>query len=272
MEIIFAGTGSAFTMKNFQSNTVIRRNGKNLLIDAGADIRFSLKGVGLCHKDIDALYVTHLHSDHIGGVEYIAFITYFDPAVTEKVSLIGNNELIRELWNNCLKGGLKSIQGKKTTLHDYFDVVMVKKNGKFYWEGIEFRIIQSIHIIDEYSIVPSFGLMFVDPDTGLKIYYTGDTQYCPNQILDFYKDADLIIQDCETYPFKSGVHAHYEDLKTLPDDIKKKMILQHYQDNILDEAEIISQEWLEKIKQDGFTKGFAIQGQILDTKDLEILG
>ena len=42
MRIGFAGTGSAFTMKNYQTNTLIEQNGKYLLIDAGMDIRFSL--------------------------------------------------------------------------------------------------------------------------------------------------------------------------------------------------------------------------------------
>ena len=48
--------------------------------------------------------------------------------------------------------------------------------------------------------------------------------------MDFYKQADLIIQDCETTPFKSGVHANYSELVTLPLEIKTKMMLLHYQD------------------------------------------
>lgn len=274
MKITFLGTGSAFTMKNFQTNTMIEHNGKRLLIDAGGDIRFSLKAQGLSYKDIDAIYITHLHADHIGGLEYMAFCTYFDPTVKEQISLMGNNELIRELWSHSLQGGLKSIQGKKTTLHDFFDVMMIKKNGKFVWEDIEFRIVQSIHIVDEYSIVPSFGLMFVDPDTGKKIYYTGDSQHCPHQIQAFYDEADLIIQDCETTPYLSGVHANYSELASLTAATKRKMLLQHYMDNILletnDDHYRISDEWKSKATADGF-KGFIPKGHIMDTVE-EFIG
>lgn len=265
MKITFLGTGSAFTMKNNQTNLLVTQNGKNLLIDAGGDVRFSLAKINLSYKDIDSIYITHQHTDHCGGIEGIAFCSYFDKSLTEKIGLIGNSELIRELWDSSLKGGLKSIQGKKTTLSDYFDIQMVKKNGKFNWEDMEFHIVQSVHIMDEYSIVPSFGLMFKDPKSNKKIYYPGDTQFCPNQIRDFYKEADLIIHDCETAKFHSGVHAHFEDLITLPKEFKEKMMLVHYQDNVLTD----SKEWNSKAEEAGFPiwgerVGFVKQGFVLD--------
>jgi len=107
--------------------------------------------------------------------------------------------------------------------------------------------------MDGYSIVPSYGLMIHVPGTDKKLYYTADGQFAPAQIQDFYNQADLIIQDCETAPFKSGVHAHYDELKMLSPDTKKKMILIHYQDNILLDGIAKSQE---RAAKDGF-KGFA---------------
>ena len=40
--------------------------------------------------------------------------------------------------------------------------------------------------------------------------------------------SDIIFHDTETSPFPSGVHTRLEELKTLPADVKKKMILYHY--------------------------------------------
>jgi len=87
---------------------------------------------------------------------------------------------------------------------------------------------------------------------GKNIFITTDTQFNPNQIMQFYRDADLIIQDCETSPFKSGVHAHYTELATLDESIKKKMWLTHYQDGKKANAQ-----------KDGF-KGYLNKGDILD--------
>lgn len=263
MKIQFLGTGSAFCLKNYQTNLMVIEGDNRMCIDVGGDIRFALRDVGLSYKDIQAIYITHLHTDHCGGMEYFAFGSYFDPTIKERISLIGNNEVIRELWTT-LKGGLRSIQTKRMTLDEYFDVEMIKKNRSFEWSGINFQIVQAIHIVDEFSVVPSYGLIMTTPE-GKKIYYTSDTQFAPNQISDFYKMSDVIIQDCETTPFKSGVHAHFNDLCTLPAEHKAKMWLVHYSDNVLDNGLLpnITKEWSEKAIGNGF-KGFAAKGSILE--------
>jgi len=252
MKIIPVGVGSAFSMKNFQTNLLIESNGKNLLIDAGTDIRFALKEQKLSYKDIDALYVTHLHADHIGGIEYLAFCSYFDPS-KDKIKLYGHRDVISRAWDSVWSGGLASVQGKVIGLHDYFDVHYLEDNGSFMWEGIHFDIVQTVHIMNGYAIVPSFGLMIHEPFSTKKIYFTSDTQFNPNQIKDFYRQADVIIQDCETAPFMSGVHAHFNELKTLDETTRSKMLLIHYQDNADAEFEA-------KAIEAGF-KGLCKQGQ-----------
>jgi len=48
-----------------------------ILIDVGGDARHGLKRVGLTVNDIDAFYVSHPHSDHIGGIECAALMSFF---------------------------------------------------------------------------------------------------------------------------------------------------------------------------------------------------
>lgn len=247
----FAGSGSAFVKGgNFQSNMVLDAGtGKKLLFDCGGDARLSLDMLGLTHRDITDVFISHLHADHIGGLEWLAFCTYFDQAC-ERPRLHVSNDLADELWARSLSGGLSSIQGEVANLETYFDVDRIEHNGKFIWGDVAFQLVQSIHVINGFSVMPSYGLMF-EAD-GVKVYVTADTQFCPHQIEDFYAMADVVFHDCETAPFHSRVHAHYEDLRKLPKATKGKMWLYHYQpDHIPDTV------------KDGF-RGFVKKGQRFD--------
>lgn len=257
MKIQFIGAGSAFTLANYQSNLIVESDsGKRLLLDCGSDARFGLQELGITHRDLDSIYISHLHADHVGGLEWIGFATKFDPQCA-KPHLYISRYLRNELWSSVLSGGMLSLQGEVADLETYFEVHSIPKNGNFVWENIEFQLIQTVHIMDGFSIVPSFGLIFAV--NGVKTFLTTDTQFAPEQLKDFYDMADIIFQDSETAPFESGVHAHYKKLLTLPEKFRQKMWLYHYQDGDLPDA-----------KADGF-RGFAMKGQIFDYAQPETL-
>jgi len=257
MKLQFVGAGSAFNYEDGQSNVLVHSDsGKLLLIDCGTMCWNFMRNLEQGVRDIDALYVTHLHADHVGGIEELAFCTYFNDTI-DRPKLFANSNVMPELWEQCLRGGLESIQGKVVTLTEYFDCHPVQNNDSFMWEGINFTPIQSVHIMAGYYIKYSYGLMIKEGydtphEKSKRVFFTSDTQFCPNQIKDFYSMADLIFQDCETAPYRSGVHAHYDDLKTLNAATKKKMCLYHYQPNPEQDAEA-----------DGFL-GFAQAGQIFE--------
>lgn len=296
-KIIALGTGSAFTMKNYQTNFIIKRNGKNLLVDCGGDVRFSLRDQGLTFKDIDAVYISHQHGDHIGGLEFLAFTRYFTKRAMEQAKALARTVdpdncpdplplpvlfcergMVRTLWDHSLRGGLEGLEGIDARLETYFNIHPVDKNGSFEWAGQKFEIVQSLHVSAKYSIVDSFGLMFTDeslidglennvdwagapPMTSKRIFITTDIQYAPESAMKaYYQEANVIIHDCETSEFPSGVHAHYNYLRTLPMDIKAKMILTHFSDNVFDAWDA----WQQKAKEDGFT-GFVKPGVIYES-------
>src|ERR1035437_5128807 len=119
MTIRFLGVNGAFTMDGFQTNMLIENEDESfrLLFDCGSDIRHSLASVGLGAKDIPCVYISHLHADHIGGLEWLAFSTYFNQNLARPMLFI-SEVLVEPLWHNCLVGGLGSIQGRIMKLED----------------------------------------------------------------------------------------------------------------------------------------------------------
>ncbi len=236
-----------------------------LMLDFGSDVRHALARTGLDFKDIDAYYVSHPHDDHIGGVEAIALKTFFNPFFTknkvkwlngdniiEKITykaakgqlykvpkgvkplVYGHRDILNALWRAAEPGLLTLQQVREVTLDTYFETrVMVEneplvlKDGKRTWNAY---IVLSMHVVSGDSTMPSYGLIF-ESDEKI-VFFPTDTQFMvPPQLRGHYMKSDYIFHDTETSPFSSGVHTRLEELRTLPPELKQKMILYHYDSN-----------------------------------------
>lgn len=298
------GVGSARSTVNFQQCYMLEENGKKLLIDYGRQIPEALRYHGISEKEIDAVYISHKHNDHIGGLEDLAIATYdwINKPKNYKESkkkyapkLYANETLMRELWDQSLRGGLETMEGFKANMDTFFETIPVEPNESFIWEGWKFSLVQQIHIMSGSIISSTFGL-FVTKEGYQSVYFTTDSQHCsPRQMEIFYRQADIIIQDTEILPFLSGVHAGYVQLSAqkdsnsidLGDEIRSKMYLSHYQDCVTQgvkniskyspfgffktkndgtitekDSETIKFDWDAQAKSDGF-KGFMKLGDVI---------
>ena len=252
MQLMFLGSGAAFCVAadNFQSNILLTSaSGRRLLIDCGTDIRFSLAALGMSYRDVNDIYISHLHADHVGGMEFMGFACKFDPGCG-KPGLYISDSIKDDLWNNCLSGGMSAVDDKRCTLSDFFSVHGISDAGKFSWEGIEFSLVLADHVGGGEISMNSFGLFFTIGNKS--VYLTTDIKFSPRQVGKYLQDADLILHDCETSANVSGVHARFEDLVGLPEEIRNKMWLYHYDDGPLPDAQ-----------GSGFL-GFVKRGQVFD--------
>jgi len=245
VKIKFLGSGSAFVLgkENYQSNIIISDDEDNkLLYDCGTTIADALDFQDLKPQDIESIYISHLHSDHAGGIEYMAFKTYFEVfefGKTEfgsmKPNLLAHKSILENGWDNTWKGGLRGIQGQTNSLETYFNTSYMEHNDDFYFHNISVKPIQTVHVVDDRMINPSYGLMVqrinrkVDGyDRGKKVFISGDSQFSPNQMLTYFNQADEIFHDCEFANYPNSVHAQFHQLCGLPSLIKEKMYLYHY--------------------------------------------
>lgn len=217
MKITIVGCGNAFSAKSYNQSMLLEENGRKLLIDAGYQVPEALREAGIDFRDIDDIYISHLHADHVGGLEYFAFQRYdwinkhrdakgkgYAPR------LIANKQLLQDLWNKSLRGGLESMEGFVSNINTFFETMPIEPNEPFEWQGWRVDLVQQIHVMSGSVIMPSFGMIFSKPGHQT-VYFVTDSQHCsPRQIEDFYKKADIIFQDSEFV----GLDTHFEEGET----------------------------------------------------------
>lgn len=240
----------------------VRNDVYRLVVDFGGDIRHSLAQIGLKIGDIDGWYISHPHSDHLGGTEGIALSTFFNPFYTKakadwqdsgkkaisdllmsgdripdagKPDLYGHTNVLEELWK-AAEPGLTTLQGiRKVELGTYFNVMRMydNKTELRFQDGGKFWTVYTVvstHVLSGAGMMPSYGLMFESTDNK-KVFMPTDTiLMAPPMIKTYYNVSDVVYQDTET-GFRSGVHPHIDDLKLLEPVIKKKCLLYHYNED-----------------------------------------
>jgi ribonuclease BN (tRNA processing enzyme) len=67
--VTFLGTGPGTVVAGrFQSSILLEIGGKRILLDAGEPCSTQLLDLGFQLPDLDAIWITHAHADHIGGL------------------------------------------------------------------------------------------------------------------------------------------------------------------------------------------------------------
>jgi hydroxyacylglutathione hydrolase len=223
LTIQMLGTGFAFSKKYYNNNAIVQCNGFNLLVDCGFTAPRALHELNIKPHQIDGVFITHLHADHIGGLEEFAFQMMY--TFNKKPVLFIPPSLRYALWENSLKGGLENISQKMDSLDHYFHVIEIPDGVRSEISpGFILETFPTKHIPGK----PSYAILFND-----HFFYSADTCFDRRLIesLFYQRQCNAIFHDCQLFKPET-VHATLDDLLTLPEEIQKTIYLMHYGDNM----------------------------------------
>lgn len=220
MKLQMLGTGSAFAKAFNNNNALVTVDNRTLLVDCGITAPKALHEAGKNFGDVDAVLITHIHGDHVGGLEELAFQMKF--IYGRKPVLFLADTLVEPLWEHTLKGGLQ--QDESQTLHDYFDVRPLREGtAAEVLPGLQVEMMRTPHIPGKASYSLLFNGFF---------FYSGDMVFDGALLESLVKDrgVQIIFHDCQLHP-PGAVHASLPELLTLPESIQQLVYLMHYGDD-----------------------------------------
>ena len=230
-EVLLGGVGDAFSLEHHGTHLLVRKDEFVLAVDCPDTFRRALKEHRFPEQkeamdvgDIDALYLTHLHGDHVNGLEmtlaYRAMVLKKDP-----LPIYGIPEVLVPLWEERLRVSLgQMFDGKE--IHPieaarYFRLFPVSERssnqiGPF---GVEVR--RTRHHI------PTTAMRISDGEA--RLGYSCDTAFDPELVKWLEEESEWIVHEC-TY---GEAHTQLPQLQGLDAAIRERMILVHYSDQMI---------------------------------------
>lgn len=219
MKVTMVGTGSAFAKKYDNNNALIETGGYTMLVDCGITLPKALHEMGRGFDELDAVLISHIHGDHVGGLEELAFQMMFK--YQRKPVLYIEERLVEPLWEQTLRGGLT--QGQLGKMEDFFEVRTLKEGeANKLAPGLTVELLKTRHIPGK----DSFSFLF-----NQNLFYTADMRFDAGLLASLLASerAKTIFHDCQLEA-PGAVHACLDELLTLPENIQEKVWLMHYGD------------------------------------------
>jgi ribonuclease Z len=237
IQVVLLGTGTPYPdPQQFGSAILVEAEGDRLLFDCGRGAVVRLKQAGIPLQSVDAVFLTHLHSDHTVGIPDLWLTGWF----------LGRKHPLK-IWGPA--GTQEFAQGLSRAFH--FDIETREappeslpaagaqidaeevRQGVVYQHG-PLRV--TAFVVDHGQVKPAFGYRI--DDVGHSVVISGDTRFSPN-LIRFARGADCLIHAAWQANARNPTPADQRSIASADDAgrvfaiVKPKLaIVTHYQDPI----------------------------------------
>ncbi len=231
MTLVPLGVGDAFASRYYSTCVAVEADGAWLLIDCPHPIRKMMREspLALDVPTFSAVALTHLHADHVSGLEGFAYFSHF--VLQRPCRLVAHPEVAGPLWPRHLAVSMEHlIDGEGQDLPplgfaDYFSHVALDEAAPVMVGPFEIECRRTVHHIPTFALRITAG--------GRRLGHSADTAFDPG-LIDWLGDADVIVHETN-----HGAHTPYARLAALPEALRDKMRLIHYPDDFDVEGSVI---------------------------------
>jgi len=260
----------------FGPATAVVYDGRVFLFDAGAGVMRRMNAAGLSIRGPEAVFITHLHSDHTLGYPDLILTTWVMGRRTplQAYGPVGLKKMTKHIlaaWDEDIHVRIEGLEhqtktGYKVAVHE-FDVSDASGGVVYEKDGVRITAIPVIHGCWKQA----YGFRIDTPDRSIVI--SGDT-VPTNTILEASRGVDVLVH--EVYPasqvapeiriggkawpsYMREFHTSDVELGLLAAEAKPKLlVLHHIVRHVEDDDEL-----LESIRAAGFA------GEVVVAKDLD---
>jgi ribonuclease BN (tRNA processing enzyme) len=225
LTVTFAGSGDAFgSGGRYQACIHLRpEGGSPVLLDCGATSLSALKRLGLDPGEIAAVFISHLHGDHFGGLPFLILDGQFSRRTTP-LAVVGPPGTARRLAETmeC------AFPGSSTAARRFgVDVTELAPGSSAAVCGTAARAWEANHPSGAPALILRLNL------AGRTIAYTGDTAWT-GAIADAAADADLLIAEAYYREKNVPYHLRLADLDAHRDQLtSRRVIITHMSADVL---------------------------------------
>ena len=193
MELTLLGTGCpSVDHKRFGPSNLITSNKTKVLVDCGSGITQRLHQLKVSSADIDALFFTHLHSDHVVDL-YQLIISSWHSYRTKPWKIYGPKgtkkfvNKIMDAWADERKLRI-FYEARASTKAFQIDVIEFNSSGAIKVKDLEIKYFE----VDHKPVKYAYGFTFINNNKKLTI--SGDTKPCEN-LMKYAQKSDVLLHE-----------------------------------------------------------------------------
>jgi ribonuclease Z len=193
MKVTLLGTGCpVVSQERFGPALWLAGGGANVLVDCGSGVTQRMAAAGYSGVELDALVLTHLHSDHIVDLFQLVLSSWhqgrsrpldvYGPPGTDR-----HVTQLMELWRSELEQRVAWEQRRST---EALEVVVHELSPD---EVVRLGQLEVIAVpVDHQPVEHAFGFVFGDGSH--RVACSGDTRYCP-ALVEAAQGVDLLVHE-----------------------------------------------------------------------------